>query len=73
MDDPSKARALGTEMLVDLIGIDYFGNAVYVIGETRQIGNSILVPAGRLGRLERLELSNTDADIFRIDPSAAAR
>lgn len=55
--------------LVDLIGIDYFGNAVYVIGETRQIDNSILVPAGRLGRLERLELSNsavTDAGLMQL-------
>jgi hypothetical protein len=56
--------------LVDLVGVDYFGNAVYVIACTRKITDTILVPIGRLSRLERLDLSDsavTDAGLVHLE------
>jgi internalin A len=56
--------------LVDLVGVDYFGNAVYVISCTRKTSDAILDPVGRLSRLERLDLSDsavTDAGLVHLE------
>jgi hypothetical protein len=55
--------------LVGQIGIDYFGHVVCVIAQTRRAGDAILAPAGRLSRLERLDLSGssvTDAGLSQL-------
>src|SRR5215213_10651885 len=56
--------------LVDLVGVDYIGNAVYVISRTRKTSDAILESVGRLSRLERLDLSDsavTDAGLVRLE------
>jgi hypothetical protein len=58
------------QWLVNQVGIDYLGNAVHVIAQTRKIDDAIWVPVGRLSRLERLDLSNsavTDAGLVHLE------
>src|SRR5262249_21244750 len=62
--------------LVDRVGVDYFGNAVYVIANTREVGDAILVPVGSLSRLERLDLFDaavTDAGLVHLEGLAHLR
>ncbi len=55
--------------LADFVGADYFGDAVYVISQTRKTVDSVLIPIGRLKRLERLDLFDsavTDAGLAHL-------
>jgi hypothetical protein len=56
--------------LVDLVGVDYFGNAAYVISCTRATGDAVLEHVGRLSYLERLDLDDSavrDAGLAHLE------
>jgi hypothetical protein len=56
--------------LVDRIGVDFFGNVVYVGASTRNVDDSVLTAIGRLKSLERLDLVGsaiTDAGLVNLE------
>jgi hypothetical protein len=56
--------------LVDRIGVDFFGNVVYVGAATPNVDDSVLTAIGRLTSLERLDLVGsaiTDAGLVNLE------
>jgi Leucine Rich repeat len=64
------------QWLVDCFGVDYFGDALDVVSQTRTTVDAQLIPVGRLRRLERLDLFDsavTDAGLVHLEALSQLR